>query len=358
MRVVVDGVPRQMRTLWWKPGGAVEMIDQRELPRRLRVLQVRGLDSMEEAIRSMAVRGAPAIGAAAAYGMALAQRGGVGASEAAERLKGTRPTGRDLGFAVDEMSRAWQKGEEVLAAAQRYNDRLADECLGIGRAGAKLLDEGARILTHCNAGALATVDHGTALAPVREAHRAGKKVLVYADETRPWLQGSRLTAWELLNEGIEHRVIADNAGGWLMHRGEVDLVITGADRIARNGDAANKIGTYEKAVVAKENGIPFYVAAPFSTFDLGLERGHGIVIEDRAESEVLEFGGMKVAPAGSQARNPVFDVTPARYIKGVITEFGILPAARAAEIMEERVRGATLKVAAARAPGKLRKNRR
>ncbi|HLF06522.1 MAG TPA: S-methyl-5-thioribose-1-phosphate isomerase, partial [Thermoplasmata archaeon] len=325
MRVLMDGVPRQMRTLWWKAGGVVEMIDQRELPGKLRILQVRDLRGMENAIREMAVRGAPAIGAAAAYGMVLGQRGDVTANAAAERLRSTRPTGRDLGFAIDHMKRAWEEGQDLLTAAQQYNDRLAEECAGIGRAGSRLISDGSRILTHCNAGALATVDHGTALAPVREAHRAGMQMLVYADETRPWLQGSRLTAWELLNEGIDHRIIADSAGGWLMRRGEVDLVVTGADRIARNGDSANKIGTYEKAVLAKENGIPFYVAAPFSTFDLGLKSGDGIVIEDRSEAELLEFGGVRVAPAGSRAKNPVFDVTPAKYIKGIITEFGILP---------------------------------
>jgi methylthioribose-1-phosphate isomerase len=212
-------------------------------------------------------------------------------------------------------------------AADDYADSIVEMCYRIGENGSGLIKEGYRILTHCNAGALATVDFGTALAPIRVAHRAGKKLFVYVDETRPRLQGAKLTAWELVNEGIDHAVISDNAAGHYM-KNDVDIVIVGADRIARNGDFANKIGTYTKAVLAKENGVPFYVAAPVSTFDTKIRGGAQITIEERSEDEVLFVDGCRVAPNGSRALNPAFDVTPAKYVTGFITEKGVFKPGR------------------------------
>jgi S-methyl-5-thioribose-1-phosphate isomerase len=216
-----------------------------------------------------------------------------------------------------------KRDEDLVDAADAYADSIVDMCYRIGKNGSPLIRNGYHVLTHCNAGALATVDFGTALAPIRVAHRAGKKLFVYVDETRPRLQGAKLTAWELLNEGIDHAIISDNAAGHYL-KDSVDLVIVGADRIARNGDFANKIGTYSKAVLAKENGIPFYVAAPISTFDMKIKDGNSIPIEERSEDEVLFLNECRIAPKGSKALNPAFDVTPGRYVKGFITENGIL----------------------------------
>jgi methylthioribose-1-phosphate isomerase len=216
-----------------------------------------------------------------------------------------------------------KKDGDMAQAADDFADSIVDKCRRIGQNGSRLIKTGTRVLTHCNAGALATVDFGTALAPMRVAHRAGKKMFVYVDETRPRLQGAKLTAWELLNEGIDHAVISDNAAGHYMKE-SVDLVVVGADRIAGNGDFANKIGTYTKAVLAKENGVPFYVAAPISTFDLKIKDVSAIPIEERSEYDVLFVNECRVAPKGSKALNPAFDVTPARYVKGFITENGVL----------------------------------
>ncbi|RLF26397.1 MAG: S-methyl-5-thioribose-1-phosphate isomerase [Thermoplasmata archaeon] len=237
-------------------------------------------------------------------------------------MQATRPTAHDLFYALRYMEESMEEGVDVVSAAEKYAEGIIDKCRRIGEHGEKLISDGSRVLTHCNAGALATIDYGTALAPLRVAHREGKRVFVYADETRPRMQGS-LTVWELKEEGMECVLIADNAAGYLMKRGEVDLVIVGADRIARNGDVANKIGTYEKAVVAKENNIPFYVAAPVSTFDLSIETGEEIVIEERSEVELKEKNGCRLLPEWVKVRNPAFDVTPARYITGYITEDGI-----------------------------------
>jgi len=212
---------------------------------------------------------------------------------------------------------------DLVKAADSYADSIVEKCLQIGKNGSTLIKDGSRILTHCNAGALATVDVGTALAPIRLAHRSGKRIFVYVDETRPRLQGAKLTAWELANEGIDHAIISDNAAGHYLKE-DVDVVIVGADRIARNGDFANKIGTYTKAVLAKENGVPFYVAAPVSTFDKRIRTGSQIVIEERSEDEVLFVDGCRIAPDGSRALNPAFDVTPAKFVKGFITERGVL----------------------------------
>jgi S-methyl-5-thioribose-1-phosphate isomerase len=276
---------------------------------------------MADAISDMTVRGAPTIGAAGAYGMALAWLRKENLTRASMMLVRTRPTAHDLFYAVDLM--LGKCDEDLVKAAEEYADSIVSECKRIGEHGAKLIRSGDRILTHCNAGALATVDFGTALAPIRVAKRQGKRVFVYVDETRPRLQGAKLTAWELLNEGIEHAIIPDNAAGHFM-KDSVDMVLVGADRIARNGDFANKIGTYTKAVLAKENWVPFYVAAPVSTFDLSIRTGKEIPIEERSEDEVLCVGDCRVAPKGSRALNPCFDVTPSRYVKGFITEKGIL----------------------------------
>src|SRR5208282_3173425 len=262
-----------VRALWYR-NGTLHLIDQRELPGRLVIRHLRRVREVAGAIRSMAVRGAPAIGVAAAYGMVLAHReGSYSPQRAAKLLRATRPTAHDLFVGIETVRSAWASKEDPLAAADRYREEIVEECHRIGIAGAPLLARAHKVLTHCNAGALATVEWGTALAPIRVARDQGADLFVWVDETRPLLQGSRLTAWELAREKIPHAIIVDNAAGPYMRAGEVDAVIVGADRIARNGDFANKIGTYEKAVVARENGIPFYVAAPWSTFDP--ERANG-----------------------------------------------------------------------------------
>jgi len=321
MRVRTRRGREDLRAIWMD-GDVVTVIDQTELPRKFKTVAVKTCEEMAEAISDMTVRGAPTIGAAAAYGMALAWKAGEDLDKAAKMIKATRPTAHDLFYAVDLMLS--KKGEDLVKAAELYADDIVSRCKRIGEQGSTLIKDGNRILTHCNAGALATVDFGTALAPMRVAHRTGKRLFVYVDETRPRLQGAKLTAWELLNEGIDHAVIADNAAGHYMSRGQVDLVIVGADRIASNGDFANKIGTYEKAVLAKENGIPFYVAAPVSTFDFALQSGQDIVIEERSQDEVLFVGGRRIAPENSKALNPAFDVTPARYVAGYVTEKGVV----------------------------------
>ncbi|MFZ0830015.1 MAG: S-methyl-5-thioribose-1-phosphate isomerase, partial [Thermoplasmata archaeon] len=241
----------------------------------------------------------------------------------AKLLRATRPTAYDLFVGIETVRTAWIQGRVPLEAADAYRERIVEECHQIGEAGASLFRRRPRVLTHCNAGALATVEWGTSLAPLRVARARGAPIFVWVDETRPLLQGSRLTAWELREEGIPHAIIADNAAGYFMRKGDVDAVIVGADRIARNGDFANKIGTYEKAVLAHENRIPFYVAAPWSTFDVRRPSGQGIPVEERAASEVLGFGGVSAAPSGSLARNPAFDVTPARYVTAFVTPGGV-----------------------------------
>ncbi len=323
LRVRMGDEVVEMRSVEYEDG-TVKLIDQRDLPEEIRIFRADTLKKVAYAIREMVVRGAPAIGITAAYGMAGAYERGEDLYEARDVLAGTRPTAHDLFYALDRMLEAYKAGRDVVEEAIRYAEEIVERCRRIGEVGEPLIEDGYRILTHCNAGALAVADWGTALAPMRMAHRKGKRIFVWVDETRPRLQGARLTAWELLQEGIDHAVLADNAAGFFMWRGEVDLVIVGADRIAANGDVANKIGTYEKAVVAHENGIPFYVAAPISTFDLRLKTGKEIPIEERSEDEVLEVRGRRVAPLGSSARNPAFDVTPAKYITGIITEMGVI----------------------------------
>ncbi len=320
MQVVTPKGKRDVRALWME-GKAVKAIDQRLLPARFKVVTIRTYLEMARAIRDMTIRGAPSIGAAGAYGMALAWLQDEDLSRAARVIRATRPTAHDLFHAVDMMlSRA---NDDLARAADDYADSIVEMCRKIGAHGAKLIKNGDRILTHCNAGALATVDIGTALAPIRVAHREGKDIFVYVDETRPRLQGAKLTAWELRNEGIGHAIIPDNAAGHYL-KDSVDLVIVGADRIARNGDFANKIGTYSKAVLARENRVPFYVAAPASTFDMKIKSGKDIPIEERSEDEVLCIGGCRVAPEGSRALNPCFDVTPSRFVTKYVTEKGIV----------------------------------
>ncbi|MCI4318747.1 MAG: S-methyl-5-thioribose-1-phosphate isomerase [Thermoplasmata archaeon] len=324
-----------VRALWFDRG-RLHLLDQRELPGRVLVRHLRTVEEVAEAIRTLTVRGAPSIGVAAAYGMVLAaaRRRHTPAS-AAQLLGETRPTAHDLFVGIEEVREAWAGGRDPRAAADAYAHRIVDECHRIGEAGASLFRGDPKVLTHCNAGALATVEWGTALAPLRVAHDRGSKLFVWVDETRPLLQGSRLTAWELAQEHIPHAVIADNAAGFFIHRGDVDAVIVGADRIARNGDVANKVGTYEKAVLARENGVPFYVAAPMSTFDATLEHGDQIPIEERGAEEIAFAGDRRLAPRASPVRNPAFDVTPARYVTGFVTPFGVVRAAGLRRLLDQ-----------------------
>jgi S-methyl-5-thioribose-1-phosphate isomerase len=325
-----------VRALWYR-NASLFLLDQRELPGRSVVRRLRHLTEVADAIRTLAVRGAPAIGVAAAYGMVLGHReGGYTPARAARELRSTRPTAYDLFVGIETVRTAWVAGADVEAAADAYRAEIVEECHRIGVAGARLFSRARRVLTHCNAGALATVEWGTALAPLRVARQRGAPLFVWVDETRPLLQGSRLTAWELARERIPHAVIADNAAGHYLATGQVDAVIVGADRIARNGDFANKIGTYEKAVVARENGVPFYVAAPWSTFDARRASGARIPVEERSESEVLGFAGHRTTPSRTRARNPAFDVTPARYVTAFITPDGIVRPRDLATVLARR----------------------
>ncbi len=326
-----------MRSVWTE-AGLVKFIDQRFLPLELKLYEARDFKEVGYAIREMVVRGSPAIGAAAAFGMAQALEQGRDPKEVASHLRATRPTGHDLFFALDYMLEARRRGRDPAEAAEAYAKDSVERCRAIGQRGLALLRQGSRVLTHCNAGALATVDYGTALAPIRRAHEEGLAPFVYVDETRPRLQGSRLTAWELEQEGIAHAVIAGGAAGLLMLQGLVDLIMVGADRITASGDVANKVGTYEKAVLARENGLPFYVAAPVSTFDFDLHGWRDIPIEERAAEEVTEIAGVRVAPRGSPARNPAFDITPAKYVTGFVTEAGILKPAEVGRLKAEAAR--------------------
>ena len=338
-----------VETLRWTDG-RLEMIDQRVLPSEVRYLSYDSAAGVAEGIRSMVVRGAPAIGCAAAYGVALEalrlQQAAVPAFNAGlefgfAALAASRPTAVNLFWALARMRNALQTfgGSTppqiaLMLLAEAHAIRAADIEANrrMGQHGAVLLKDGARVLTHCNAGALATAGHGTALGVIRSAVEAGKKISVFADETRPFLQGARLTAWELAQDGIPVTLIADNAAGFLMSRGEIDLVVVGADRIAANGDVANKIGTYSVAVLAQRHRIPFYVAAPLSTIDAGIASGADIPIEERSADEVRGYGALRWAPAQVAVRNPVFDVTPAKLITALITEKGVMAAPDAGKI--------------------------
>ncbi|HEX3836698.1 MAG TPA: S-methyl-5-thioribose-1-phosphate isomerase [Steroidobacteraceae bacterium] len=335
----------------------LEMIDQRLLPARVEYRSYESAAGVAEGIRTMVVRGAPAIGCAAAYGVALAAqqlRDGApaefaaGMNDAFAQLAASRPTAVNLFWALQRMRRVWEQAQERDACAvSRRLLREAHEVLAedirinraLGSHGAALLQDGARVLTHCNAGALATGGHGTALGVIRSAVASGKRVSVLADETRPFLQGARLTAWELLQDGIPVTLITDNMAGHLMATGQIDAVVVGTDRVAANGDVANKIGTYMVAVLAHRHVIPFYVACPLSTIDLDTADGSRIPIEERAADEVLGYGTEQWAAAGVSVRNPAFDVTPAELVTALITEKGIVRApdrARLAALFERR----------------------
>ena len=308
-----------VEALRWK-ADRLELLDQRKLPEETTYVTCRTAAETAHAIKAMVVRGAPAIGCAAAFGIALDAKRGADLVAAEAILAQSRPTAVNLFWALERMRGAKDPEREALAI---YNEDIA-ACRAMGAHGAGLIPEGSRIMTHCNAGALATAGHGTALGVIRSARDAGKSVSVIANETRPYLQGARLTAWEMVREKIPVTLIADNMAGHLMSTGQVDLVIVGADRIAANGDAANKIGTYMLAVLAKRHGLPFYVAAPISSFDASIPDGSHIPIEERPSEEVTGYRGLRWAPQGVSVRNPAFDVTPAELILAIITEKGVI----------------------------------
>lgn len=330
-----------MDTMCWE-GGEFLILDQTRLPGCIEYIRCRDYPAVAEAIKRLSVRGAPAIGAAAAYGLVLGamnlkdcDAGGFmdGVERIANHLSSTRPTAVNLNWALERIlaklrSAAPGDPEDLIRVMMREAEIIYREDLEgnrrMGRFGLELIPEGARILTHCNAGSLATAGYGTALGVIRAAHEAGRGISVYADETRPLLQGARLTTLEMVQEGIPVTLITDGMAGYLMARGMADLVVVGADRIASNGDVANKIGTYGVAVLAREHGIPFYVAAPFSTVDMNLESGSGIPIEERSPEEVTHVGGQRMAPEGVKVWNPAFDVTPSRLVSAIITDRGIV----------------------------------
>lgn len=344
--MLVEGKPT--RTVWLE-GQTLRMIEQNLIPLEFKIVGLANHRETAVAIQTMVVRGAGAIGATGAYGMAQAAleapEAGFHAyiADAANTLRRTRPTAQNLFYGINSVLRAIEaEGDQVsraraaaVAAAEAMADDDAACCKSIGEHGAPLIPDNARVNTHCNAGWLAFVDWGSALSPIYVAHRSGKRVFVYADETRPRGQGGRLTAWELAQEGVPHAIIPDNATGWLMHKGLIDLVIVGSDRIAANGDVANKVGTYSSAVCAAANGIPFYVAAPTTTIDPDCPSGKHIPIEERDGDEVRytwgwtdegRFTRVLTTPAAAPVHNPAFDVTPAHLIAGIITEAGVVPA--------------------------------
>jgi len=359
---ILDMVFMIVQAVKWVGGvdGFLELVDQRRLPGKFVKLQCRSVEQLYRAINALAIRGAPAIGVAAAYGLVLGMQK-LAASDSPDQrltvldrscrhLASSRPTAVNLFWALERVSRSARqfvatpsgiKSSNINKSAARLADKLrkvvlaeanaiyredVDMCRRIGRNGQRFIKNGLGILTHCNAGALATAGQGTALSVLFEAHRKGKKFTVYADETRPMLQGARLTAWELKQAGIDVVVICDNMAGWLMKQGKVNIVITGADRIAANGDVANKIGTYSLSILAREHGIPFYVAAPSSTFDLSIKTGAEIPIEQRPAEEVIRLWGTKkqITPRGVSVDNPAFDVTEAQDITAIITERGVI----------------------------------
>jgi len=330
---------KDYRTIWME-GSSVFMIEQNLLPFEFKIFEAKDYLTTCHSIKTMMVRGAGAIGAAAGFAMAQAflqspKKGFENFIEKAKHdIEATRPTARNLFYAVERVFEAGKISiQNAISEAQNIADEDAAASQAIGDFGNELIKPGFRIQTHCNAGWLAFVDFGTALSPIYKAHHSDKNIFVWVDETRPRSQGARLTAWELFNEGVPHQIVPDNAGAWLMEAGKVDMMIVGADRIAANGDTANKIGTFEKAIVAKNFGIPFYIAAPTSTFDLDCKSGSEIIIEELSDDEVLFQTGpdetgiirkIRVASPGSSAINPAFDVTPASFITGIITEKGII----------------------------------
>jgi methylthioribose-1-phosphate isomerase len=325
---VTDGPPPLRPVLYDDARDLVRLLDQRRLPAEEVWVELADADAVARAIADLTVRGAPAIGVAAAYGIAVEARRGADPARlrrSAERLAAARPTAVNLAWAVRRMSLRIGAGPAaLLAEAHAIRDEDEAACRRIGAFGAPLLPPRARVLTHCNAGALATAGYGTALGVVRAAVEAGNPVSVFADETRPFLQGARLTAWELHRDGIPVTLLTDGMAGWLMARGEIGCVVVGADRIAANGDVANKIGTYALAVLAAHHRLPFYVAAPWSTVDLATPDGAAIPIEERGGDEVLLLAGLRIAPEGVPARYPAFDVTPAALVTAIVTERGVV----------------------------------
>lgn len=323
-----------VETIQWTPDGVV-MIDQTKLPRETVYVTCRTYQDVARAIVTMIIRGAPAIGVAAAMGVALGIRAGNDIDRVCNTLAATRPTAVNLFWAIDRMKKLYHSlagqsqdgiADRLEAEAKLVKEEDIEINRAMGRHGAPLVPDGKTVLTHCNAGALATAGYGTALGVIRAAIEAGKTIDVFADETRPFLQGARLTAWELQQDGIATTLITDNMAGYFLRSGRIGCVIVGADRIAGNGDVANKVGTYSVAVLAKENGVPFYVAAPISTLDLTLTTGDQIPIEQRAATEVTEVFGVPVAPENIAVQNPAFDVTPNRYVTAIITERGVAKA--------------------------------
>lgn len=337
--------------------GFLELIDQRRLPAELVKIQCKDVEQLYEAIKTLAVRGAPVIGVAAAYGLVIAiqklspkddsKRGLAVLAEASEKLSSARPTAVNLFWALDRVRKKAEEfiankpqgglqalQEVVMAEANAIYREDVGMCRRIGENGEKFIKDGFGVLTHCNAGALATAGQGTALSIIYEAKKKEKKFKVYVDETRPLLQGARLTAWELKQAGIEAILICDNMAGWLMKQGRISACFTGADRIVANGDAANKIGTYSLSILAREHGVPFYIAAPLSTFDLNIKSGDEIPIEQRTADEVMTFAGTQIAPDGICVENPAFDVTEAKDITAIITDKGIIEKPNAEKILE------------------------
>ena len=343
-----------VETIRWEGGadGHVRMLEQTLLPERVEVLEVRNVEAMFDAIQRLAVRGAPAIGIAAGYGVVLGLQAAptddpldvvARTREVAAYLARSRPTAVNLFWALDRMvARAEREhaagadGPSIQSALRAEADAIWQQdraiCRRIGELGSALIADGDTLLTHCNAGGLATADYGTALAPIYTAHAQGKRVAVFADETRPLLQGARLTAWELLASGVDVTLITDSMAGRVLFEGRIDAVFVGADRIARNGDTCNKIGTYTVAVLAREHGVPFYVCAPLSTFDATIPDGSHIPIEERAPEEITHGFGRRTAPEGVRVYNPAFDVTPARLVTAIVTEAGVIEAPDTAKI--------------------------
>jgi methylthioribose-1-phosphate isomerase len=320
-----------VETIHWTDDGVV-MIDQTRLPREQTFVTCRTYLEVADAIKTMVIRGAPAIGVAAAMGVALGVQEGADFETVCKTLAATRPTAVNLFWGIERMRSMYaslqgatreERVQGMISEARKIRLEDIAICQAIGRHGEPLVPDGKTVLTHCNAGALATAGYGTALGVIRAAVSAGKKIDVFADETRPFLQGSRLTAWELQQDGIATTLITDNMAGHFLSSGRIGCVVVGADRIAANGDVANKIGTYSVAVLAKENGIPFYVAAPVSTFDLSLPSGDLIPIEERSPDEVTHFRGVPVAPEAIAAKHPAFDVTPSRYVTAIVCERGV-----------------------------------
>jgi len=352
-----------MRPLYFE-NGVLKLLDQTKLPNETVWHEYNSYKQVAKAIKDMIVRGAPAIGVTAAYGMVIGGNGIVAEdrdeffnelNRIADEMKDTRPTAVNLFWAVDRiMKKAYENKNRsiseiraaILNEAVKMDLEDVENNRRIGQYGNRLIKPKDTILTHCNAGSLAKCDYGTALGVIRAAHEAGKEIRVFADETRPYLQGARLTAYELLQDGIPVTLICDNMAGYFMHKGEISCCIVGADRIASNGDTANKIGTYSIAVLAKENNIPFYVAAPSSTIDFDIASGDEIVIEERNHREVTHIGDIKIAPDGADVKNPAFDVTPNRYITAIITEKGILypPFIESIQKLKEKLAGCCLSI--------------